>query len=107
MFDPDGQLVDEVTFGAQEADVSLGRLGTISDRWVPFRFPTPGAANTTRHHLRPPRKRQRSRSPRGADALPAPVTVQLYTPVPGSLLYYTLDGPTRRWMGRRTQCLWN
>ena len=71
LFDPDGQLVDEVTFGAQEADVSLGRLGTISDRWVPFRFPTPGAANTTRHHLRPPRKRQRSRSPRGADALPA------------------------------------
>ena len=39
LFDPDGQLVDEVTFWEQEADVSLGRLGTVSDRWVPFLNP--------------------------------------------------------------------
>ena len=41
LFGPDGQMVDEVTFGAQEADVSLGRLGTESDRWVSFPNPTP------------------------------------------------------------------
>ena len=54
LFDPDGQLVDAVTFWEREADVSLGRLGTVSDRWVPFLFPTPGAANTTQHRLRAP-----------------------------------------------------
>ena len=40
LFAPDGQVVDEVTFGPQETDVSLGRLGTVSDQWVPFPTPT-------------------------------------------------------------------
>ena len=94
LFGPDGQVVDEVTFGEQEMDVSLGRLGTRSDQWVGFLTPTPGAANTTR--------------PRAAllpapDALPVvltpssgffvgPVSVELQPPVPGSTVYYTLDG---------------
>ena len=92
LFDPDGQVVDEVTFWEQEADVSLGRLAG-SDQWVAFPTPTPGTANTTRHHLRAapdaPPVEVMPRSGRFA----GPVTVQLYTPVPGSLLYYTLDGP--------------
>ena len=90
LFGPDGQVVDEVTFGEQEVDVSLGRLGTVSDQWVAFPIPTPGAANTT--------------SPRAAPGAPpvmvtpgsgrfaGPVTVQLEAPVPGSTVYYTLDG---------------
>ena len=90
LFGPDGQVVDEVTFGAQEADVSLGRLGTVFDQWVPFPTPTPGAANTTR--------------PRAVPGAPAvvitpdsgrfagPVTVHLEAPLPGSAVYYTLDG---------------
>ena len=90
LFGPDGQVVDEVTFGTQETDVSLGRLGTESDQWVSFPNPTPGAANTT--------------TPRAAaDAPPVlvipgsgmfagPVTVQLEAPVAGSTVYYTLDG---------------
>ena len=94
LFGPDGQVVDEVTFEEQEMDVSLGRLGTVSDQWVGFLTPTPGAANTTR--------------PRAAllpapDALPmvltpssgffvGPVSVELQPPVPGSTVYYTLDG---------------
>ena len=90
VFGPDGQVVDAVTFGAQETDVSLGRLGTVSDRWVAFPIPTPWTANTTRPQA-------------AADALPvllrpgsgrfaAPVTVRLETPVGGATVYYTLDG---------------
>ncbi len=90
LFGPGGQVVDEVTFGPQVADVSLGRLGTASDQWVFFPTPTPGKANTT-----PPRT--------AADAPPVvvtprsgrftgPMTVQLAAPAAESMAYYTLDG---------------
>ena len=92
LFGPDGQLVDEVTFGAQEADVSLGRLNTVSNQWVSFPFPTPGAANTPQHRLRAPPDAPAVEVTPGSGRHAGPVTVQLYTPVPGSLLYYTLDG---------------
>ena len=92
LFDPGGQVVDEVTFWAQESDVSLGRLGTVFDQWVPFLFPTPGAANTTRHRRRAPPDAPPVEVTPGSGHFAGPVTVQLYTPVPGSLLYYTLDG---------------
>ena len=90
LFGPNGQVVDEVTFEEQETDVSLGRLGTVSDQWVAFPTPTPGAANTT--------------SPRAAPGAPAavvtpgsgrfagPVTVQMQAPVESATVYYTLDG---------------
>ena len=52
LFGPDGQLVDEVIFGEQMANVSLGRLAG-SDQWVSFPIPTPGAANTTRPRALP------------------------------------------------------
>ncbi len=92
LFGPDGQLADAVTFWEQEADVSLGRLGTLSDWWVPFPFPTPGAANTTQHRLRAPPDAPAVEITPGSGHYADPVTVQLYPPVPGSLLYYTLDG---------------
>ena len=92
LFGPDGQLVDAVTFWEQEADVSLGRLDTVSNRWGTFLFPTPGAANTTRHHLRAPPDAPPAEVVPGSGRHAGPVTVRLYTPVPGSLLYYTLDG---------------
>ena len=86
----DGQVVDEVTFDEQEPDVSLGRLGTVSDRWVFFAAPTPGAANTTPPRAPPgaPRVIVAPRSGRFA----GPVEVQLTAPLPGSTVYYTLDG---------------
>ena len=92
LFGPDRQVVDEVTFGAQEPDVSLGRLGTVFDQWVPFPTPTPGAANTTQHRLRAAPDAPPVIVTPGSGRFAGPVTVQLYTPVPGSLLYYTLDG---------------
>ena len=92
LFGPDGQVVDEVTFGAQEADVSLGRLGTVPGAWVSFPDPTPGAANTTWHRQRVPPDAPPVEVTPGSGRFTGPVTVQLHTPVPGSLLYYTLDG---------------
>ena len=92
LFDPGGQLVDAVTFWEQETDVSLGRLNTVSGQWVPFFFPTPGAANTTRYHLRAPPDAPPVEVVPGSGRFTGPVSVQLYPPVPGSLLYYTLDG---------------
>ena len=92
LFDPGGQVVDEVTFGAQAADVSLGRLGTVSEQWVAFSVPTPAAANTTWHRLLVPADAPPVEITPGSGRFAGPVTVELYPPVPGSLLYYTLDG---------------
>ena len=90
LFGPDGQVVDEVTFGEQEVDVSLGRLGTKSDQWVFFPTPTPGAANTTIPQV-PPDAPALVLTP-GGGRFPGPVTVELQAPVAGSTVYYTLDG---------------
>ncbi len=92
LFGPDGQLVDEVTFGPQVTDISLGRLGTLSDQWVPFPIPTPGTANTTRHRRRAPPDAPPVEVTPDSGRFAGPVTVRLYTPVPGSIVYYTLDG---------------
>ncbi len=90
LFDPGRQVVDEVTFGEQAVDVSQGRLGTLSDQWVFFPTPTPGKANTTIPRA-PPGAPPVAVKP-GSGRFAGPVGVQLHTPVPGSLLYYTLDG---------------
>ena len=90
LFGPDGQVVDAVTFEEQEVDVSLGRLGTVSDRWVSFSNPTPGAANTSGPRAAP------GTSPvvvtPGSGRFAGPVAVRLEAPVLGSAVYYTLDG---------------
>ena len=92
LFDSNGQMVDEVMFWDQEADVSLGRLGTVSNQWVSFPIPTPGTANTTQHRLRAPPSAPPVAVTPGSGRFAGPVMVQLYTPVPGSSVYYTLDG---------------
>ena len=72
--------MDEVTFGPQLADVSLGRLPG-SEQWVAFLNPTPGAANTT-----PPRAAPDAPpvmvTP-GSGRFAGPVTVQLAGPAAG------------------------
>lgn len=42
---PDGDLVDEITFGEQTPDISYGRSPDGSDSWDTFDPPTPEAAN--------------------------------------------------------------
>ena len=92
LFGPDGQVVDEVTFGAQKEDVSLGRLETVSDQWVSFPTATPGAANTTWHRLRAPPDAPPVEVTPGSGRFAGPVTVQMRAPVPRGTVYYTLDG---------------
>ena len=90
LFGPDGQLVDAVTFGEQKADVALGRAKTVSDQWVFFSTPTPGAPNTTRPRAVP------GTPPvivtPGSGRFAGPVTVQMQAPVGRATVYYTLDG---------------
>ena len=89
LFSPDRQVVDEVTFGGQEADVSLGRLAG-SDQWVAFPTPTPGEANTNRPRAVPGAPAVVITP--GSGLFAGPVTVHLEAPLPGSAVYYTLDG---------------
>ena len=90
LFDPDGQLVDGVKFGLQHTDVSLGRLGLAFDVWVAFSSPTPGAANTGTPRPAP------DAAPvvvtPGSGRYTGPMTIRLAAPLPGSMVYYTLDG---------------
>ncbi len=89
LFGPDGQLVDEVTFGEQAADVSLGRLPG-SDQWTAFPIPTPGTANITGPRAAPDAPPVAVTL--GSGRYAGPVTVSLAAPVAGSTVYYTLDG---------------
>ena len=90
LFDPDGQLVDGVKFGLQHTDISLGRLGLAFDVWVAFSPPTPGAANTGTPRPAP------DAAPvvvtPGSGRYTGPMTIRLAAPLPGSMVYYTLDG---------------
>ena len=90
LFGPDGQLVDGVKFGLQHTDISLGRLGLASDLWVAFPTPTPGAANTGTPRPAP------DAAPvvvtPGSGRYTGPMTIRLAAPLPGSIVYYTLDG---------------
>ena len=90
LFGPDRQVVDAVTFGEQKVDVSQGRLKTVSDQWVGFSTPTPGAANTTLPQAAPDAPAVVMTPSSGRFA--GPVTVELQAPVTGSTVYYTLDG---------------
>ena len=38
-------MIDSVSFGPQETDVSMGRYPDGSNRWIKFSSPTPGATN--------------------------------------------------------------
>ena len=47
LFDPEGNLVDGVSFKLQHRDVSRGRQPDGSNNWFYFGEPTPASANTT------------------------------------------------------------
>ena len=45
LYNADRVLIDSVTFGVQETDISMGRYPDGSDRWVKFTTPTPAKSN--------------------------------------------------------------
>jgi hypothetical protein len=51
LYTPEGILLDELTFGAQEDDISYGRLGNDPNQWGFFRPPSPGSVNDPRHRV--------------------------------------------------------
>ena len=47
LYDPDGMVVDSITFGLQLRDVSMGRQPDGGSDWFFFGEPTPGSSNIT------------------------------------------------------------
>ena len=45
LYNTERVLIDSVTFGVQETDISMGRYPDGSDRWVKFTTPTPAKTN--------------------------------------------------------------
>ncbi len=45
LFSPTGLVVDTISFGEMEGDISLGRLPDGANSWVLFTNPTPGVSN--------------------------------------------------------------
>jgi hypothetical protein len=45
LYTPGGVLVDTLSFGAQQDDMSYGRLGNDANQWTFFSPPSPGAVN--------------------------------------------------------------
>ncbi len=45
LFAPDTTVVDSITYGEQQDDVSYGRYPDGSDNWISMRHPTPGRSN--------------------------------------------------------------
>jgi hypothetical protein len=89
LYDPDGNVVDSITFGYQEDDISFGRLLTDLQQWVFFDEPTPGTAN--------PEVYIAGRSADTEFSVPGGFyvngqNVQLSVPDPSAEIHYTLDG---------------
>jgi hypothetical protein len=91
LFAPDGSLVDSVSFGLQQRDVSMGRKPDGSANWMYFSEPTPEAANSTTGTL----NIQFAESP---DIFPESgfysgnQEIAINSDSAGSVIKYTLDG---------------
>jgi len=91
LFSPAGQVVDSLSFGAQQNDVSYGRYPDGSTHWYTFSPATPGAANL-----------EVSIVDRLASPIPSsksgfygsPMFVALTHPVADAVIRYTVDGHT-------------
>ncbi|NQV36106.1 MAG: lamin tail domain-containing protein, partial [Phycisphaeraceae bacterium] len=49
LYSPDRIVVDALSFGTQQDDMSFGRLENSETQWVVFDLPTPGRANDASH----------------------------------------------------------
>ncbi len=85
---PAGVLVDSVSFGPQQDDISYGRTASAPHGWVFFETPTPGAANGDAFDgfVQAPQFSQRG------GFFGTPITLTLTPASPGDQIYYTTDG---------------
>jgi hypothetical protein len=91
LFDPAGNIVDSVTFGAQVNDVSSGRYPNGTANWYRFSPASPGIPNAASQIFDALAPVQLSRQ---SGFSPGPFELTLSHPVPGTALRYTLDGST-------------
>jgi len=89
LYDSSNELLDSVTFGPQNTDISYGRSPDGGSTWSYFSKPTPGTANSTTILTgqvdNSPEFRQKG------GFFTAPVSVELFTDL-GGTIRYTLDG---------------
>ncbi len=81
-------LIDSVSFGPQQADVSYGRFPDGGPDWRATASPTPGVANAFLYEgiVEPPRINIKS------GFCSEPISVTLATATPGATIYCSVDG---------------
>jgi hypothetical protein len=89
LYDSAGTVIDSLSFGMQQDDISYGRLPGDPHTWAFFDAPTPGSAN--------PAEPYGGRAESAVFSLPGgfysgPQTLHLSHPDPGAEIRYTLDG---------------
>ncbi|MBN2481351.1 MAG: CotH kinase family protein, partial [Bacteroidales bacterium] len=91
LFDPDGLLVDSVSFGLQQRDVSMGRKPDGSATWFYFGEPTPEAPNDTEAMSNVEFSGNPAIDP-GSGFYAGNQAIQINSGTPGSVIRYTMDG---------------
>ncbi|HAP36861.1 MAG TPA: hypothetical protein DCQ28_13365, partial [Bacteroidetes bacterium] len=91
LFDPSGVVVDTITFGVQQNDVSAGRFPNGASAWYKFSPASPGTANLESSIADKLLLPVVSHS---AGFYPGPISVTLSHQTVGTTLRYTLDGHT-------------
>jgi hypothetical protein len=89
LFSPTGALIDSVTFGEQQADVSFGRFPDGGDDWFFFDQPTPAATNQN------PGFHDRIAAPEfspGGGFFDGAQWLELTAEIPDDTIRFTLDG---------------
>jgi len=89
LYDPDGNVVDSISFGFQEDDISYGRLLNDLQKWAFFEEVTPGEPNPDLYFEG--RAQDPGFHPDGG-FYAGSQTVNLSTTDPDAAIHYTLDG---------------
>ena len=91
LFSPSGQVVDSLSFGAQQNDISSGRYPDGSTQWYKFSPASPGAPNLEANVV----DRLASPTPSSKSGFyTSPIVVTLTHPVADAVIRFTLDGHT-------------
>ncbi len=91
LYDADGLLVDQVSFGAQVEDVSFGRTADGASEWAYFQQPTPGRKNEGESVTGTEQAAAPTFTPSGG-RYQSPVALAISSPSAAAEIHYTLDG---------------